>query len=49
MRLLSIFIAAAIGNFAAPASATGLATCDSGARANWQPQEKLEKMLAERG
>lgn len=49
MRLLSIFIAAAIVSFAGPASATGLATCDSGARANWQPQERLEKMLTERG
>lgn len=29
--------------------ATGLATCDSGARDTWQPQEKLEKMLVERG
>jgi hypothetical protein len=32
-----------------PAFATGLATCDSGPRAGWQPQEKLEKMLVERG
>ena len=29
--------------------ATGLATCDSGPREGWQPQAKLEKMLAERG
>jgi len=34
---------------AAPAHATGLATCDSGSREKWQPQEKLEKMLTERG
>lgn len=34
---------------ASSASATGLATCDSGARETWQPQEKLEKMLVERG
>ena len=34
---------------ASAASATGLATCDSGARETWQPQEKLEKMLVERG
>ncbi len=34
---------------AAPSNATGLATCDSGARETWQPQEKLEKMLLERG
>jgi hypothetical protein len=31
------------------ASATGLATCDSGPRETWQSQEKLEKMLVERG
>ena len=29
--------------------ATGLATCDSGPKDKWQPQEKLEKMLAEKG
>ena len=34
---------------ASAASATGLATCDSGPRETWQPQEKLEKMLVERG
>lgn len=31
------------------AQATGLATCDSGARETWQPQEKLEKQLTEKG
>lgn len=25
--------------------ATGLATCESGPKSGWQPQEKLEKML----
>ena len=34
---------------ASAASATGLATCDSGPRETWQSQEKLEKMLVERG
>ena len=29
--------------------ATGLATCDSGPKDKWQPQEKLEKMLSEKG
>ena len=29
--------------------ATGLATCDSGPRETWQAQEKLEKMLTDRG
>ncbi len=31
------------------AGATGLATCDSGKPETWQPQEKLEAMLKERG
>jgi hypothetical protein len=30
-----------------PALATGLATCDSGPQAAWQPQAKLEKQLLE--
>ena len=34
---------------ASAAGATGLATCDSGSRETWQPQEKLERMLVERG
>lgn len=29
--------------------ATGLAKCDSGAKETWQPQEKLEKSLADKG
>jgi len=40
----------AAGLFAAAgAHATGLATCDSGARETWQPQEKLEQILKQRG
>jgi len=31
------------------ALATGLATCDSGPQESWQPQEKLEKMLTDKG
>ena len=31
------------------ASATGLATCESGPKSGWQPIEKLEKQLSERG
>jgi len=33
----------------ASASATGMATCDSGPKSGWQPVEKLEKQLSERG
>jgi hypothetical protein len=31
------------------ASATGLATCDSGSPDTWQPQEKLSAMLKAKG
>lgn len=34
---------------ATPASATGLATCDSGSQDTWQPQAKLEEMLTKKG
>jgi hypothetical protein len=33
----------------ASAQATGLATCDSGPKAGWQPAEKLEQMLKDKG
>jgi hypothetical protein len=32
-----------------PAQATGFATCDSGPRDAWQPQEKLNSALKEKG
>jgi len=31
------------------AGATGLATCDAGPKSGWQPQDKLEKMLSDKG
>jgi hypothetical protein len=31
------------------AQATGLATCDSGDKSTWQPKEKLEQTLKDRG
>lgn len=44
---------AALGLFAlawaGSAGATGLATCDSGPRESWQPVDKVERMLVERG
>ena len=46
------FLAAAVlaaSSLTAPAHATGLATCDSGPQEKWQPQEKLQKMLTDRG
>lgn len=35
--------------FGSLALATGLATCDSGPRSGWQPIEKLELQLKEKG
>jgi hypothetical protein len=37
------------GLLAGNAQATGLATCDSGAKSGWQPVEKLEALLKEKG
>jgi hypothetical protein len=43
------FIFAALSLAASTASATGLATCDSGAKEGWQSQEKLTAVLKEKG
>ena len=40
---------AALATAASAAQATGLATCDSGPRERWQPQEKLEAALKAKG
>ena len=45
----TLFLVAATALCLSTASATGLATCDSGAKETWQPQEKLEKQLTEKG
>jgi hypothetical protein len=45
----TVFLAVAASLAFAQSHATGLATCDSGKRETWQPQEKLEKMLIEKG
>jgi len=47
MRLPAFILAATV--FASPAFATGLATCDSGPQEGWQSQEKLQKMLTDKG
>jgi hypothetical protein len=36
-------------SMAAPAEATGLATCDSGPKEGWQPSAKLEQQLKDKG
>ena len=41
--------AAAFALIASGAHATGLATCDSGPREGWQPEDKLAAMLKEKG
>lgn len=49
MKLSFASIAVAGLLAAAQASATGLATCDSGPQEGWQPQAKLEKQLTDKG
>lgn len=46
--LLPVFAATAF-LAAGSAFATGLATCDSGPQESWQSQEKLTKMLTDKG
>jgi hypothetical protein len=47
--LARFLVAIAILSASSLVGATGLATCDSGRPETWQPQEKLEAMLKERG
>jgi hypothetical protein len=49
MKRNLIALSAATALLIGSAHATGLATCESGPKENWQPQEKLEKMLTEKG
>ena len=49
MRHLFVAGALAAAFATAPAHATGMATCDSGPRQGWQPEEKLATTLKERG
>jgi len=46
---VQVLLAAMAIAVCASVSATGLATCDSGPKSGWQPIEKLEKQLTERG
>ena len=48
MRSMLIVATAAV-LISSTAFATGLATCDSGPPESWQPQEKLQKMLTDKG
>jgi hypothetical protein len=50
MKKVSLFLASSVLCFAASSAfATGLATCDSGDKSTWQPVEKLEAQLKEKG
>ena len=49
MRLFLAAAAFAASFAVGTAHATGLATCDSGPPEKWQPQEKLQKILTDRG
>ena len=51
MKLITLAPALALSALfaATSASATGLATCDSGPKSGWQPQDKLEKELTAKG
>jgi len=49
IRFILSGIAVSAAVFAAPAHATGLATCDSGPEKGWQPQSKLESDLKAKG
>lgn len=42
-------IAALLGMACVAAQAHGLATCDSGPQDKWQPKEKLERQLTDKG
>ena len=49
MRFTLCALGAAAWLVCTSAQATGLATCESGPKEKWQPQEKLEKMLTDKG
>lgn len=49
MSVAALVTAALAAGHVHIASATGLATCDSGSPDTWQPQEKLAAMLKEKG
>ncbi len=46
--LFALTLAIAVG-MSFPASATGLATCDSGPKSGWQSSQTLERQLTARG
>jgi hypothetical protein len=49
MKIKAIVFAAALLGTTGSSYATGVSTCDSGAKDGWQPQEKLTAMLKDKG
>ena len=49
MRIFTLLAATAVALFASQASATGLATCQSGPKASWKPEAELQKKLVAQG
>jgi hypothetical protein len=49
LRIVTATAFACLSLGSLPATATGLATCDSGPKSGWQPAEKLEKQLTDQG
>ena len=49
MKSIVLITCTAMVAMSSSAFATGLATCDSGSPETWQPQEKLQKMLTDKG
>jgi hypothetical protein len=47
--LAPVLVVGALATWSFGAQATGLATCDSGPKSGWQPVEKLEAQLKEKG
>ena len=49
MKRGTTLVVAALVLLAAPATATGLYTCDSGPREGWKSKQELEKKLTDEG
>jgi len=48
-KVLAVLVGSAALLSVAPAGATGLATCDSGAQSGWKSQDDLKKQLTDKG
>jgi len=48
-KVLAVLVGSVALLSVAPAGATGLATCDSGAQSGWKSQDDLKKQLTDKG